>query len=167
MPKPCFTVARSIFDEWKEDLQSGKPPIRYRTANSGPVASFELRPKQISIIGGSPGMGKTALAMQMIIDAIRLDANLRAAVLNVEIPAQMLLERQLARLSGVDLTTIRDRKIEDDEWERIDSGLATIESFADRLCFVNPPFTLQNATNAVSGFKAHILVVDYLQRITI
>ena len=54
-------------------------------------------------------------------------------------------------LSGVDLTTIRYRRLKAEHAKRIDAGMATLESVADRLAFVRPPFELGNVADRKKG----------------
>ncbi len=172
MNKAKFTVAADALDRWRDDLLTGKPPVMFRFAEEGPLSQVEIGPQLITLVGGSPGSGKTGLVMQAAIDALRLNPELRVVVCNVEMRPAVLLDRQLARLSGVPLDAIRFRRLDGRHAERIDAGLATIEAFADRLCFVDPPFDLANvaattdqfAPDAVSGCGL-MLVLDYLQRI--
>ena len=44
--------------------------------------------------------------------------------------------------------------------------MVTIESVIDRLCFVRPPFDLENVAATVDAFGAGLLVLDYIQRIS-
>jgi replicative DNA helicase len=117
------------------------------------------------LLGGAPGAGKTALSMQLLLDALRLTPDLRAACCNIEMPPAVLLDRQLARLSGVDLSTIRHRRLTADHAGRIEQGLATLEELAERLCFVRPPFDLTNVAATADAFDARLLLLDYIQRI--
>ena len=86
-------------------------------------------------------------------------------------PPDVLLDRQLARLSGVPLDLIRYRRLNSIHAERIDLALSTIESFADRLCFVRPPFDLANVAATADEFAplatgdGLFIVLDYIQRI--
>ena len=80
-------------------------------------------------------------------------------------PPGVLLDRQLARLSGVDLTTIRYRRLTGEHAERIDAGLATLSDVCERMAFVRPPFTLANIAATGDEFVAGLLVLDYIQRI--
>jgi replicative DNA helicase len=80
-------------------------------------------------------------------------------------PPTELLNRQLSRLSGVDLSTIRHRRLAAEHGERIDPALTTMEPLAERLCFVRPPFDLANVAATADAFDAGLLVLDYLQRI--
>ncbi len=90
---------------------------------------------------------------------------LRACVCNVEMPREVLLDRQLARLSGVDLQTIRYRRLGAEHADRIDQAIHTLESVADRWCFVKPPFNLENIAASADAFDAGLIVLDYIQRI--
>jgi len=171
MTNAKFITAADAMECWREDVLTGKPPTFYRIASDGPLSRIEIGPKLITLIGGAPGSGKTAFIMQCVVDALRLNPKLRAVVCNVEMPAEVLLDRQLSRLSGVPLTAIRYRQISELQAERIDAGLSTIESFADRLCFVRPPFDLANvmATDDEFAPRANddglLLALDYVQRI--
>jgi replicative DNA helicase len=165
-----FVTAADAMDVWRDDVLTGTPPTFYRIADSGPLARIEIGPKLITLIGGAPGSGKTAFVMQSVVDALRLNPTLRVVVCNIEMPAEVLLDRQLSRLSGVPLNFIRYRSLNEHHAERIDAGLSTIEGIADRLCFVRPPFDLANVAATATEFTAGhdgglLLVLDYIQRI--
>ena len=80
-------------------------------------------------------------------------------------PAEVLLDRQLARLSGVDATAIRYRQLDGSHANRLDQALNTLEHVAERLCFVRPPFNLANVAATADAFGADVLLLDYIQRI--
>ena len=162
--EPNFQTAADVFDGWRDDVLTGSPPVLY-PIGSGELARIEIGPRLVTLIGGAPGAGKTAFAMQATIDALRLTPTLRALVCNIEMPAGVLLDRQLARLSGVDVTTIRYRRFAAEHADRLDQGLHTLESLADRLAFVRPPFNLENVAAAADAFQAEWLLLDYIQRI--
>jgi replicative DNA helicase len=100
-----------------------------------------------------------------VVDALRLTPTLRALVCNIEMPAGVLLDRQLSRLSGIDLGTIRYRRFTAEHAERIDQAIHTLEPLADRLAFVKPPFNLENVAASADAFQADLLLLDYIQRI--
>jgi replicative DNA helicase len=166
-----FIAAVDVFDLWRDDVLTGKPPTFFRVADAGPLAGIEIGPKLITLFGGAPGSGKTAFIMQCVFDALRLSPNLRAVVCNIEMPPAVLLDRQLSRLSGVPLNAIRYRKLAAVHADRIDAGMNAIESIADRFCFVRPPFTLSNVAATADSFaplgndSSLLLVLDYIQRI--
>ncbi len=167
MTKPNFQAAADVLHGWRDDVLSGKPPTFY-PIGEGELSRIEIGPGLVTLLGGAPGAGKTAFVMQAVVDALRLTPTLRAVVCNIEMPPAVLLDRQLARLSGVDLTTIRYRRLTEEHAERIDVGLATLEEVAERLAFVRPPFDLANVAAVADEFfseGAGLIVLDYIQRI--
>ena len=159
-----YITCTDVLDAWRDDVLQGTPPTMY-PVGTGELGHLEVGPGLVTLIGGAPGAGKTAFTMQAVLDALRLTPDLRALVCNIEMPPSVLLDRQLARLSGVDLTTIRYRQLTAEHGDRIDQGLNTLASVADRLCFVRSPFDLGNIAAAADDFGAGLLTLDYIQRI--
>lgn len=162
--EPQFQTAADVFDSWRNDVLTGEAPTLY-PIGSGELARIEIGPKLVTLIGGAPGAGKTAFTMQATVDALRLTPTLRVLVCNIEMPAPVLLDRQLARLSGVDVTTIRYRRFDAEHADRLDQAMNTLEPLTERLAFVRPPFDLANVAAAADAFRADMLVLDYIQRI--
>lgn len=162
--KAHYTVAADALADWRDALFSGAAPVLY-PVGPGALGRVELGPGRVVLVGGLPGGGKTALVTQLVIDALRAVPALRAVVANVEMTPSVLLDRQLARLAGVPLDTIARRKLDASHADRIDRGLATLESVADRLAFVEPPYDLGNVAATADDFGGELLTLDYLQRI--
>jgi replicative DNA helicase len=159
-----YETAGDLLGSWRDDLMTGERPPRW--AVGPPVFdSIEMGPGIVMLLGGAPGAGKTALAMQWTLDALRLSPELRALVVNVETAPKVLLDRQLARLSGIPLATVRNRELDELHGERLDSGIEAVEAIADRLAFLAPPFDLPSIATAADDFGADLLVLDYAQRI--
>lgn len=159
-----FRAASDLLDDWREGIVHGKPPTLY-PVGSGELARLEVGPGLVTLIGGAPGLGKTALAMQLVLDALTLTPDLRALVCNVEMAAPVLLDRQLARLADIDLTLIRHRRLGANHADRLDRGLNALEQLSERLAFVQPPFDLANVAASADAFDAGLIVLDYIQRI--
>lgn len=163
---PHFTPGAELFAGWRADLEAGTPPTLYPVADPDcPLARIEIGPGLVTLLGGPPGAGKTAFVMQMVVDALRLSPALKALVANVEMAPAALLDRQLARLSGIDLRTIRHRKLTPAHADRAATGLATLTGVAPRLGFVRPPYSLENVARSGDTFGADLLVLDYVQRL--
>ncbi len=159
-----FISASSIIDTWAADLLTGKPPILWRVGKGfDPV---ELGPGMVCLVGGAPGAGKTALTMQWVVDALRTDASLRVMVANIEMTPRTLLDRQLARLAGLDASWIRFRRLTGQE-DRVHAGLDVLRSISDRLAFHDGPPTLVQVAENVDAFGAQLLVLDYVQRFSL
>jgi replicative DNA helicase len=164
MPEAHFLSASDAIAGWRDDVLSGKPPLRF-PLGTGELARIECGPSAVLLLGGAPGAGKTAFSMQAVVDALRLTSDLRAVVCNVEMTPAALLDRQLARLSGIDLAPIRYRQLGSQHADRIDQAMNTLEHLADRLAFVRPPFDLMNVAATADAFDARLLLLDYIQRI--
>ncbi len=162
--KPRYATAADVFGGWRDDLLTGTQPTFYPIGD-GALSRIELGPGLVTLLGGAPGSGKTAFAMQAVCDALRLTPALRCLVCNVEMPPSVLLDRQLARLGGIPASVIRYRLLTDAHGERLDAGLTALEGFAERLAFLRPPFELSNVAAAADDFGAGLLVLDYVQRI--
>lgn len=154
-----------LFRDWKRDLLSGEPPIRWALADeSSPLKAIQAGPGRVTALGGLPGGGKTALVMQLVTDGLRLSDELRVLVANVEMAPGVLMDRQLSRFSGIDLTLIQDRKFNSEHMHRIHSGLEQLEAICERLGFMRGPYTFENVERAAVELDPQILVLDYLQR---
>jgi replicative DNA helicase len=164
MPDASFVCAADALAGWRDDVLSGKPPVLF-PVGSGELARVEFGPGLVTLLGGAPGAGKTAFTMQCVVDSLRLTPTIRAAVCNVEMAPAVLLDRQLARLSGIDLSLIRRRRLGAEHADRIDQAMNTLEPLAERLAFVRPPFDLANLAATADTFGAHLLLIDYCQRV--
>jgi len=159
-----YVPAADLLHSWRDEVLSGTPPVLY-PVGIGELERIEIGPGRVLLLGGAPGAGKSAFTMQAVVDALRTTSTLRALVCNVEMTPTVMMDRQLARLSGIDLNTIRLRKLGVEHGERIDDALQTLEPLAERLCFVRPPFDLENVAASADAFDAGLIVLDYIQRI--
>ena len=164
MNQANFATVADLFEGWQGGVLSGTPPILF-PVGAGELARIEIGPGLVTLLGGAPGAGKTAFVMQCVVDALRLTTSLRVLVCNVEMTAGVLLDRQLARLSGIDLDTIRHRRFDGSHADRLDLAIQTLEALGERLAFVRPPYSLDNVAAAADGHDANLLVLDYIQRI--
>lgn len=160
-----YESASALLPSWKADHLANKAPTLF-SVGSGAFQRIEIGPGLVSLLGGPPGTGKTALVMQWVTDALRLSPTLRALVCNVEMPPLVLMDRQLSRLSGIPSDVIRHRRINPEMRERFEIGFGTLSGLADRLAFVRFPFSMDNIVKSADSFGADLIVFDYLQRIS-
>src|SRR5262249_3303973 len=124
MREACYQTAAEVLASWRDDVLSGNAPTLY-PAGAGALRRIEIGPGLVVLLGGAPGAGKTAFTMQLLVDALRLTPTLRGVVCNVEMPPAVLLDRQLARLSGIDLSSIRHRRLGAEHADRIEVAMNT------------------------------------------
>ncbi len=157
-----FVSAVDAIDRWRGDVLTGAKPPRWQLGDG--FDAIELGPGLVVLLGGAPGAGKTALAMQWVVDAMRIDDSLRVLVANVESSPAVLLDRQLSRLSGIPLAVIRKRELTDAHGERLASAFEILDTVGERLAFLESPFSLPNVAAAADATDAKLIVIDYAQR---
>lgn len=162
--QPSYVSGTVAYEAWIQQMNNGETPLRY-PVGQGALDRIEIGPGRIVLLGGAPGAGKTALVTQLLFDGLRLNPNLRALCCNVEMAPMALLDRQCARLTGIDLNTIRHRRFAPPHRERLVRGMATIQQLVERVAFLQPPFNLLDVANAAETFAADLIVLDYVQRI--
>ena len=102
-------------------------------------------------------------------NAMYIQSELRAVFCNVEMTPDALMERELARTSGVSLSKItsRDYRADKAAHDRIRAGFDCIEGLEGRLAFVASPFALDNVAATVEEHGGDIIILDYIQRIPV
>ena len=147
----------------------GEPPERWPLGPGALKEEIDFGPGEVLLIGGAPGAGKTAFATGAVFDALRAVPDLKALICNVEMAPEALLNRQLARLSGVPLSLIHKRGLMRDLWkpgqERIRTGIETMRALLPRVAFLGLPYSLTHAAEVADEFGARCILLDYLQRI--
>lgn len=161
----AFSTGADLFASWFAEVERGKPPVRFELPS--PFASLDIRPGRLILFGGAPGGGKTAALLQVGIDLLRQNETARLLIANVEMVPPLLVGRVVSRLSGVPLTAIADRTLTPNQLERVRSVVSSLASVADRLAFLNPPYSLENVASAGTEFTANVLILDYIQRFTV
>lgn len=163
VPRARYLAGGDLFRRWRADVHSGAGPVLYHHGFTYP----EVGPGLVTLIGGAPGAGKTCFTTSMGVEMVRFHPDLRVLMANCEMSPEALLNRQLARLSGIDAEAIRHRRLGPEHEERLATGLATLESIIDRLAFMSPPYDISNVAASVDGFGADVVFIDYVQRFTI
>lgn len=158
------TSLKNVIEVTHSDLYHGKPAVEYAVAGEA-WGSLAFRPSEVIALGAPPGTGKTALVMQMITDALRLNPGVKCLVANVEMTPEKLFERQLSRLSGIPFADIVRRRDLVERQHVIEPAVATLDAISTRMEFMSPPYRIERLVDAVAEVQPEILLVDYLQRI--
>jgi replicative DNA helicase len=102
--------------------------------------------------------------MQLIVDALRMNDSLRGLVVNIEMSSTALLERQAARIAGINLSRLRKRELRETEQEKLPVAVEQLQAIAPRLAFAEK-FDLRSIVFDANTHGAEIVCFDYLQRI--
>ena len=120
------------------------------------------------ILAARPGMGKTALALNWLINAIKSGDDINAAMFTLEMSKEQLVERLIAAEGRIESTKLRKGALDEDEQNKLMNAARLIHSLGHRLMIDETPgITLLELRSRCRRYaKEHglnIVVIDYLQ----
>lgn len=137
-------------------IKSGLPDLDYLIGGFGPG--------ELEIIGSRPGVGKTALGVQLMLEACK--AGKRVALVSQEMSPTAIGERLVSRLSGVDGGKLhRGKGLDPDDWVDVMDALNLLaaQPFVSKY---NVPSIEQLRVDAQRTYDRSgldMMVVDYVQ----
>lgn len=118
------------------------------------------------ILAARPSMGKTALAMDMAVNAWR--AGFAVGIFSLEMSCEQLVLRMLSSQSRISNTKIRNASVTSDEWMQLTNSaaqLAEANIYIDDSPGINIMELRAKARKLKAKSKIDFLVIDYLQLI--
>lgn len=127
MAKEYSDKAREAFDNWGRGIVSG---------NSSGIPEFDkiLRwnRKEHIVVAGRPGMGKTTIVLQQVINAaVQLwndNDNRVIRFFSLEMPGENIYHKGAAMIGGVDFSKIRDNKASQEERKAFSAGMDMMDN---------------------------------------
>jgi replicative DNA helicase len=124
-----------------------------------------FQPSDLIIVAGRPAMGKTALALNIVVNAVK-ETKRPANIFSLEMSKDQLVRRMLASEGRVDGTKMRSNRLGRDDWPRLIEA-ANILSQADIYLDDSAPLTPLEIRAKSRRLQAEknlsIVVIDYLQ----
>lgn len=124
-----------------------------------------LRPGDLVIVAGRPGMGKTSFAMN-IAEHVAIDKKEPVAVFSMEMPGEQLAMRVLASFGRIDQSNLRSGQLDDHEWAKLTSASTIIREaplFIDESGALSPMDLRARARRLARQHGIKLIVVDYIQ----
>jgi len=156
-------VGLDVTQSWADSVLNREAPKLYRVGE-GAFERFEFGPGSMVLLGGSPGSGKSSLALQMVYDALRIDTGLRALYASVEIPHRRALDRQLARIATVEAQQIHHRSYAPECDENVRRAMDEVKAVSKRVVFLEMPFSCESLSAIAAAYECDIVCCDYIQR---
>lgn len=139
----------------KKGLSSGFPSLD--------KVIFGLNPSDLILIAARPAMGKTSFAMNIAVNAARINKGKKVAVFSLEMSCEQLVARMLSSEGRISSDQMRTGRIEASQWKGLHEAaemLNQIELFID-----------DTASVSIGEIKAKLrrvnnlglVVIDYLQ----
>ncbi len=128
-----------------------------------------LQGSEMIILAARPGMGKTALALNMATYAA-MHTKKAVAIFNLEMSAEMLINRMIASVGQIDSYKLQTGNMQEKDWKRYNEAMSQL---ADTNIFIedNAGVTAQEIRAkcrklANSEMGLGLVVIDYLQLIS-
>lgn len=118
------------------------------------------------VIGARPSMGKTALALSILLNMAR--NGVTVGILSLEMPKVELTARLIANAGNMDFKPLASGKLETPDWEAVTSGLGILERCElymddEGTATLHDVEAKARSMMRQSGGKLKVLVIDYLQ----
>lgn len=123
-------------------------------------------PSQMVIIAGRPSIGKSALALNMVVEIAKKGNTV--GVLSLEMSAQGLIARLFSQLAKIELSRIQKRDLNENEKVRLSDAMQEMIKWP--IYFnENTLFTITSVVTSILSMKARFdikcVFIDYLQLI--
>ena len=161
-------------DAWMKKAFQHMSSIKGRSGITGIPSGYSKLDKMTSgfqdgdlvVLAARPSMGKTALALNIAINAAMNDVSV--GLFSLEMAAEQLTLRILSMESGVDHQSIRNVTISSEEWielTNVAAKLASTKVFIDDTAVLSLMDLRTKARKLKLEGKLDLLVIDYLQLI--
>ncbi len=128
-----------------------------------------LHPNELIIIAARPAMGKTAFAVNLVMN-VAMNQDKAVALFNMEMSAEQLAMRMLASAGQIDQNKLKTGRLEHNDWKRVNEAISRL---ADSNLFIDdtPGMTIgeirakcRRLASSENGLS--MVVIDYLQLIS-
>lgn len=158
------TAMKAVYSRMEERFSGVKLPVT-PTPWSGLNAMLGggLGHGKLYIVGGRPGMGKTAWMRGAAVSAAEHG---HACIISLEMDREEVGGMMLAGASGVDYQHIRDpQQLPQDDWGRITAGMIKLNALPISICDMpglSLPSIASEARRLSAKSRLSIVVIDYL-----
>ncbi len=124
-----------------------------------------LQKGDLIILAARPGMGKTALALDIVRNACK-QAGIGAAIFSLEMSKQQLCARMLCAEGKVNFQKFRTGQLDHTEWQRITMAANTLSQlpiYIDDTPGINILEVKAKARKLLKDIPLGLIVIDYLQ----
>jgi len=145
----------------KGDLITGIPTGFYELDR----LTAGLQRGDLIILAARPGMGKTALALDMVRNACK-QTKLGAAIFSLEMSKEQIVSRMICAEGKVNFQKFRTGTLEAQDWQRViqaASHLSELPIYIDDTSGINILEVKAKARKVMKEIPLGLLVVDYLQ----
>lgn len=155
---------KAIIDDFVEELYSDEPKAQIKTGF--PLMDYKiggLEPTQLVVIAARPSVGKTAFALNMMLNIA--NQGYKTSFFSLETTGVSILKRMLATKTGIELTRIKEMKdLTPDEITKLTSVASRILKLGIDINTQSNVTTQEVRKQALkSKDEQQVIFIDYLQ----
>lgn len=155
---------KAIIDDFVEELYSDEPKAQIKTGF--PLMDYKiggLEPTQLVVIAARPSVGKTAFALNMMLNIA--NQGYKTSLFSLETTGVSILKRMLATKTGIELTRIKEMKdLTPDEITKLTSVASQILKLGIDINTQSNVTTQEVRKQALkSKDEQQVIFIDYLQ----
>ena len=160
---PVAQVVQNVFDEMNEAASSGSKipgvPTGFPDLDR---TILGLNPSELILVAGRPGMGKTAIALNMALH-VGLNEHKTVAIFSLEMSREQLTTRLLSRAALVPLQNLLTGQLDERQWRSVTDAAQSL-STTDIRIDDNPTLTVSDMNAQCRRVpNLGLVVIDYLQ----
>lgn len=127
-----------------------------------------FHPNQLIIIAARPAVGKSALALNMAINAAK-STKKNIAIFSLEMPAEQLVSRMISSVGQVNGKKLMSGKLENEDWRRVTEAISQLSDtniyFDDSGGVTTGEIKAKCRRLSTMGEGLGLVIIDYLQLI--
>lgn len=120
-----------------------------------------IKESEYTIIGAKSGVGKTTLAMNIVLNVIEQDK--KVLYISREMAAVDVIDRFITMLSGIPTIKFKNKDFSEDDWRAYVSASNVLAAYEDNLIIDNDSSKISQITRKVREIKPDLVVIDYIQ----
>ena len=124
-----------------------------------------LQNSDLIILAARPAVGKTSLAMNMMVEAA-LEHGKKVAIFSLEMSREQLMQREICSVARVSMAKALNGSMEPEEWQRIWAATKKLEQsgiYVDDSSMTTPADLLSKCRRLKAKDNIDIIMVDYIQ----
>lgn len=128
-----------------------------------------FQPGDLIILAARPSMGKTAVALNIGLNAALNERSKAVAIFSLEMPAESLGMRLLSARSRVNNSNLRTGRLTNEEWNKVNEAAAELKAlkiFIDDIPNIHTAEIFSKCRRLQSEHGLSLVIIDYIQLIS-
>lgn len=163
-----YNIEQIKLDDERERVEEANTQMGYLTN----FTEFDnklngLNKSNLIIIAGRPAMGKTAFALNLLMNFGKANENVKALFVSLEMGVKQLYTRILAMESGINAQNLKRKDIPEYEFEKLYDGYRGIMEASTIEILDKANVNISELRNITTKYKKNngldLIIIDYLQ----